>query len=169
MSDTITRDDYWREIGSIAESVTEDAYEWEQELSDRLWEAIDGHQWVIYTAYNWEVLAISPSDGAYVENFGADGVVRDGALNTAALAYAAMEQDVRECTAFGQLSLGHVIDCASIAQLGEVLEWLEMPSTFAWATHDLMRALIVAHGDDGAEAAQEALDIDSHEFNVYTD
>ena len=96
----MTEKEYWDEIKSLAESVTEEAKEYSRELSEVLWETIDGHEWVIYTARNFEVLAISPSDGAYIENFGPEGIVKDGVLNTAILTYAAMEQDIQNHYAF---------------------------------------------------------------------
>lgn len=108
MSTEMTREEYLREVANIAESMVGEAADDgddRDELYDRLHETIDGHQWVIYTAYNFDVLRHSDNDGAYVENFGADGLVTDGCLNTAALAYAALEADVSE-------SLGGLIeDC----------------------------------------------------------
>ena len=97
----MTEKEYWSEIKILAESVTAEAKEYGREISEVLWETIDGHEWVVYTAHNFKVLAISPSDAAYIENFGPEGIVKDGVLNTAALTYAAMEQDVQNHSAFG--------------------------------------------------------------------
>lgn len=99
MADEMSQGDYHREIQSLADSFREACRDGEVDPQDPhtwLHETIDGHQWVIYTAYNFDVLRHSPNDGAMVEHFGSDGVVQDGTLNTAALAYCAMEQDVLE-------------------------------------------------------------------------
>lgn len=101
MSDRITAQEYWAEIESLTKQVTEEARERGEDISDVLWETLDSHQWVIYTAYNFDVLAVSNNDGAYVSNFGSEGLVdAQGVLNTAAMAYCAMEQDVIDHPAF---------------------------------------------------------------------
>lgn len=101
MSDTITSTEYCAEINSLAEEAVRMCRSGEiadrEALHDWTHKTIDGHQWVIYTAYNFQVLAVSENDGAYLENFGADGLVTEnGALNTAVLAYGAMEADLSE-------------------------------------------------------------------------
>lgn len=100
MSDRISAREYRQELRSIAEEAARSCRDGEidshEALCDWVHETLDGHQWVIYTGYNWDVLAVSENDGAYVENFGTDGVIADGSLNTAALAYAAMEADLWE-------------------------------------------------------------------------
>ena len=109
--------EYWSEVASLAASITEETWDsmdpkpdtiddMQEELHERLWETIDGHQWIIYTAYNYDVLRFSENDGYSVENFGAESVIRDGALNTAALAFGALYADVLEHSDFG------VIDAA---------------------------------------------------------
>ena len=106
-SEQMTRHEYWAEVASLAETILEEGRAEGQSddeiASERLWETIDGHQWVIYTAYNYEVLAISPNNGYSVENFGVESVVQDGGLNTAALAFGALYADVSE-------QLGRLID-----------------------------------------------------------
>jgi len=106
----ITRSRYYDEIQSIAESMAEDALsanDWdrdaaEEDINDsRLHETIDGHQWVIYNAYNLDVIRNSPNSDAYVDNFGADdagSIIKDRGIDGlhAVMAYCAMEQDVRE-------------------------------------------------------------------------
>jgi len=104
MSERLTEREYYSELQTMADELVkevrsgdygtgEQAREW---LIETVHERIDRHQYVIYTAYNQELLAISNNDGAYVENFGPEGLVRDGRLNWAAMAYAAMEQDLWE-------------------------------------------------------------------------
>ncbi|MGH7176488.1 MAG: hypothetical protein ACREJC_03820 [Tepidisphaeraceae bacterium] len=100
----LTETEYRQELRSLANEAREEARsgdhgtgeqarEWLMEWVD---ETIDGHQFVINTAQAQALLAISSNDGAYVENYGTDGVVRDGCLNWGALAYAAMEADLME-------------------------------------------------------------------------
>lgn len=105
----ITRSAYYEEIRSIAANMAEEALadnDWdrdaaEEDINDsRLHETIDGHQWVIYTAYNLDVLRHSESADAYVDNFSADDaghIIKDHGIDDlhAIMAYCAMEQDVR--------------------------------------------------------------------------
>ena len=106
----ITRSQYYDEIRSIASNMAEEALsdnDWdrdaaEEDISDsRLHETIDGHQWVIYTAYNLDVIRHSDNSDAYVDNFGeadAGSIIKDRGINGlhAVMAYCAMEQDVRD-------------------------------------------------------------------------
>lgn len=73
---------YWDEISSIAESLAEDAMaatEYDRQSAEddiqdsRLHETIDGHQWVIYNAYNADVMRHSDNTDYYIDNFGGDG------------------------------------------------------------------------------------------------
>lgn len=99
----MTRSEYWAEVRSLAQSIREDAIErwdngngddWDEALSEAMYEAVDGHQWVIYTAYNFDVLRFSENEGYSVENFGIETVVSDGAIHWAMLAYGALYGDV---------------------------------------------------------------------------
>ena len=96
----MTQGDYWREVDSIVESLLEECRDDKQDregLDERLWETIDGHQWVIYTAYNFDVLRHSQNDGYTVENFWVEGrIVTDAGMNWAALAFGALYGDVSE-------------------------------------------------------------------------
>lgn len=107
--DTITQSSYNEEIQDITTCLVDDMMsehdndrEAAEEYShDRLHEVIDGHQWVIYYAYNDEVLKYSDNDEAYqdcydneslgalVDEKGIDGV-------KPMMAYFAMYQDVSE-------------------------------------------------------------------------
>lgn len=105
----ITRTSYNEEIRSIADELVKEAMEQcdndredaEEAINDRmLHETIDGHQWVIYTAYNMDVLRHSDSSDAYTDNFGtedAGSVLKERGIDGlhAVMAYCAMEQDVR--------------------------------------------------------------------------
>ena len=119
MSDDMTRTEYWKEVASLAESITEetldefdsetqaeirednDHNEFRDSLTERLHETIDSHQWVIFTAYNFDVMKFSPNDDYSVVNFGAESIVDETGLNTAVIAYGALCADVQEHSAFG--------------------------------------------------------------------
>lgn len=92
----LTEKEYWDEIKSIVDSVISESKEYDQDREDTLWETIDGHQWVIYTFYNYQVLSISPNAGYAVEEWGTDGIVTDGYLDTARLTFGAMLADCHE-------------------------------------------------------------------------
>lgn len=96
--------EYRDEVRSIAEEAVSEARsgafgsgeEAREAFSERLWETLDGHCFVIYTAKAQAVLCHSDNDGAAVEQYGGDGLVKDGALNWSLMAYCAMEADVTE-------------------------------------------------------------------------
>jgi len=98
MAQDITGSDYWSEIRSIAENVKQDVRENEGDVSDAVHEAIDGHQWVIYTGYNLDVLKHCSDEGAGIDEglIDANAALAEGGLSklTAQLAYCAMERDV---------------------------------------------------------------------------
>ena len=121
MSEEMTQRDYWNEVTSIAESVTSETFdefdkgtqreimednqldEFREMLQERLHETIDGHQWIIYTSYNYDVMRFSDNEGAAIEDMGSDVLVKDGSLNTALIAYCALEADVVNHGAFGMI------------------------------------------------------------------
>ncbi len=84
------------ETGDITD--TESADEW-------LHQTIDGHSRVIYTASAKECLYESSNDGAYFDDFGSEGAVKDGSLNWSALAFCAFRQDVLEALSDGGIEL----------------------------------------------------------------
>lgn len=98
MAKDITSLDYWSEIRSIADSVKQDVRENEADLSDAIHEAIDGHQWVIYTGYNLDVLKHCSDESAGIDEglIDANAALAEGGLSklTGQLAYCAMERDV---------------------------------------------------------------------------
>jgi len=91
----LTASEYRDEINSLAETIRDEAAEYSREISEVMHETIDGHMWVIYTAYHYEVLSLSENDGAAAD-FGVNSLVVDGELNTALLAFCAIEADVYE-------------------------------------------------------------------------
>ena len=79
MSDELTYTKYWTEIKSIAKCLVEesmadndnDKEQAEEDINDsRLHETIDGHQWIIYTAYNLDVIKHSNNQGYMSDYFG---------------------------------------------------------------------------------------------------
>lgn len=125
MSEDMTRSEYWAEVASLAKSITEETFadldedtqaevreadgdlnevdEAREALSERLWETIDGHQWIIYTSYNFDVLRFSDNESYSIDNFGADSIVADGRIKWEALAFGALYADVQEHSDFGKV------------------------------------------------------------------
>lgn len=98
MSKEITMKEYWDQIKSIAEEIVEETKEQNENREwayDRLWEMIDGHEWIIYYWSMPYVLAHTDNDDAYFEMTGERSVPGDytgAVLQT--LAFYAMHQDV---------------------------------------------------------------------------
>lgn len=61
---------------------------------EALHEDVDGDSWVIYTHKAQAVVMISDNAAAYVDDFGADGLVADGDVNWSAMACSALERDI---------------------------------------------------------------------------
>jgi hypothetical protein len=95
--------EYRSDVDGVADDVMafvngrDDDGELREAVLEYVHELIGGHSRVIYTKLAQEGLAESDNDGTYVEDFGTDGLTRDGCLNWSALMYAAMERDVYEC------------------------------------------------------------------------
>ena len=77
----ITSSQYWIEVEALATQIAQDAMsqcdndrsEAEELINDSLLhETIDGHQWVIYYAYNLDVYQYSGNPDYYIDNFGGD-------------------------------------------------------------------------------------------------
>ncbi len=105
----ITNTEYWAEIKSLAGNMVseamddnEDRQAAEDDINDsRLHETIDGHQWVIYYAYNLDVISHSGNSEYYEDNFGGDdiaAVLKDGGINKlhTVMAYWCMYADVQD-------------------------------------------------------------------------
>lgn len=100
----VLREDYYQDVRSLAEDLANEARErfkdGERDLREwfieRLDEAVDGHQRCIYTAQAIETVLYSDNDGAYIDDFGDDGLVDQGQLNWGKLAWAALRRDVTE-------------------------------------------------------------------------
>jgi hypothetical protein len=61
----ITYQEYLAEVRSIAKNAIEEAGEYEQDVYDTAHEAVDGHQWIIYYAYNDDVIRHSGNPDAW--------------------------------------------------------------------------------------------------------
>jgi hypothetical protein len=93
LGDDIKRRAYFDTVrGIVADAeraILDGELEDREALSTWLHETIDGHHDVIYTYAAQDVLRYSENDGAYVENFGTDGVTdQSGGINWSALAFA---------------------------------------------------------------------------------
>lgn len=89
---------YNEEIRSLAEDYVKrikagDFEDREAFLQD-VHETLDGHAFVIYTFKAQCVCLVSDNSDVYVDNYGSDGLVKDGYINWEAMAYAAMEADL---------------------------------------------------------------------------
>ena len=98
MNKEMTRSDYCREVRSIAESLIKENPDADrEEMEQTLWETIDGHQWVIYTAYNLEVLRHSENDDYSFQNFGAESCFdAETGIHWGRMAFGALYADVSE-------------------------------------------------------------------------
>jgi hypothetical protein len=65
-------------------------------LIETIHESVDGHQRVIYTFKAKVGLLVTENADAYVDDFGTEGLVKDGNINWEGMMYAAMERDVIE-------------------------------------------------------------------------
>ncbi len=94
------RHEYHNEVRSLADDVRAEVKAGRladsEAVDTYLHETIDGHQWVIYTWRSQMVALVSDNSDAFVDQFGTEGLVKDGAINWAGMAYCALEQDVRE-------------------------------------------------------------------------
>lgn len=113
MSD-LTLSEYSKEVSALAEAIAKEAVEYNRDVSDVLHETIDGHRWVIYTAYHFDVLQHSPNDGAYFDEI---GPITLTSLDLAPIVYVALAADVRaelpemsECSECGKVCLTSELD-----------------------------------------------------------
>lgn len=71
MSSKITMQEYWKEVDEVAKEVADETREQDEDRNwafDRLWETIDGHQWIIYTwAYPWVLMHTDNEDMLFDE------------------------------------------------------------------------------------------------------
>ena len=97
----LSRQDYHKQVRDLAEEAASEHGHATEAGQEWIWETCDGHEWVIYTFYHFQVLQHSENSGYTLDNFGPEGVVEDGQLNTLSLAFGALYGDVME--AYGRL------------------------------------------------------------------
>ena len=94
------RETYCSEIRSLAEDyqkrIEEGEFDDRDSMLEDIRETLDSHQFVIYTHKAQCVCLVSSNDGRAIEEFGAEGVVKDGSIAWAFMAYCAMEADLYE-------------------------------------------------------------------------
>jgi len=103
---SVIRQDYYSDVEAVADDIIEEAgKQFEDDVRGeelREWflqylhETIDSQGRVMYTQAAQLGLVVSDNDGAYLEEYGAEGAVQDGVLNWSALMFAAMDADVVE-------------------------------------------------------------------------
>jgi len=95
----VLRQDYWQDIRGVGDEILQAVRDGEitdtDEFETRLSQDIDSSSRVIYTIENQLTLVCSDDADAYVDEFGEEGLVKDGAVNWPAMAYAAFMADVR--------------------------------------------------------------------------
>jgi hypothetical protein len=96
----ILRADYYGDVRNVTKSIMDAIKDGEitdaESLDDRIHEECDGTQRVIYTAQAIECLLISSNDSAHADEFGDEGMIKDGSINWSGIAFSAFRQDVIE-------------------------------------------------------------------------
>jgi hypothetical protein len=101
-ADNVRANKYEKMVASLVESVKENALErrkeldpYDENISDIIHETVGNSQYIIYTAYHYDIIACSDNRDAYFEEFG-----NVGAMNTSQLlrsiAFFALLQDVTD-------------------------------------------------------------------------
>jgi len=69
MASKITMQEYWKEVDSIANEIADETQEQDEDRNwamDRLFEYVDGHEWIIYTwAYPWVLMHCENEDAVF--------------------------------------------------------------------------------------------------------
>ena len=98
-ADRVLRADYFGAVRSIAEEAEQMVRDGdladEEALTEWIEQSVDGCHWVIYTYANFQVLRYCSNHDAYTE-YGDVPTDCDGSIRWAAMAYAAMLEDVRD-------------------------------------------------------------------------
>jgi len=101
MSDEITYQEYWTEVADLAKSITEEAREYDRDISEVLHETIDSHSWVIYTWKAQSIIRHSQNENYTAVNFGADSCIDANGVSWSAIAFGCLYGDVSEHPDFG--------------------------------------------------------------------
>jgi len=93
----ILRAEYYQSVRAAAQdfgrAVKDGEITDQESMSEWVHQTVDGSYWVIYTHANFQVLLCSDNQDAYSEQFG-EPPVEGNSIKWAALAFAAMEQDL---------------------------------------------------------------------------
>ena len=95
----LTRDEYMAGVRELAADLKEEAVADgldRDEFHDRVWETIDGHEWVIYTVKAKGVVCNSDNEAYSIETFGVQGIADAWTFNWSVLAFGALYADVME-------------------------------------------------------------------------
>ena len=104
----INQKEYFAEVNATAGNIAEMALEekgWDREEAEEyindslLHENIDGHEWIIYTAYHLPIIQHSPNDEYMADNMGGlEETVKEGGVQGLhmAMAFWAFYADVQE-------------------------------------------------------------------------
>lgn len=98
-AETVLRAEYFSHVRGLAlevfQNIANGTLEDRDALESWIHQTLDSDGWVFQTHSAIKVLLFSDNDGAYVENFGSDGLSTDGCINWSAMAFAAMEADLK--------------------------------------------------------------------------
>ena len=97
----ITHHEYWNEVSTIGQDIIDNALEYGSDVSDLTHEAIDGHEWIIYTFYHDQILSFTDNDEAYLDIYSNEDLgelVKEHGLDHARMvqAFYALDMDVRQ-------------------------------------------------------------------------
>lgn len=97
MSSETTSQEYREHVNTIAEDIARRMRKGEvSDQADAVHEACDSDSWVIYTSGNFDILRHCSNHDAYTDEYGEAPTLSGGGLNWAALAYAALADDVND-------------------------------------------------------------------------
>ena len=91
----VLRAEYYQGVRSIAADIDNQKFTSQDDYEQAIHEAVDDSYWVIYTHANFQVLLCSDNHDAYSEEYG-EPPVSGSDINWAALAFAALDKDVRQ-------------------------------------------------------------------------
>jgi hypothetical protein len=165
----LARKSYYENVGEYAESIKSELMsrisEGEEGESLREWliehisETVDGSSQVIYTSNAQECVFVSDNSGAYIDDFGSDGIVEDGEINWSRLAYGAFERDIIEALATIDVDVNDVDSLVEVYQdeQNEVAEQKINSMDRAAVVKLLESASIQSDDDEEIEDLREAL------------
>jgi len=93
MTDTEKRQSYRKSVRLNAKEALKAKEEYDQPLSEAIWEGVDGSQWIIYTARNLDVLRLADSEPSARHLWKEADDWRDAIQG---MAFDVMRRDVRE-------------------------------------------------------------------------